>query len=83
LRDSEPLRLGEWIGRAAAKAELPRLRDIGGLARDCDAVVDQHMIRLAGTVPLEQREFRMMQRAALAVAKRSSKLDDALFTGRQ
>src|SRR5262249_50717022 len=83
LRDGEPFGLGERIGRAAAKAELSRLRDISRLTHDCDAIVDQHIVRLAGAVPFEQREFRMMQRAALAIAKRSGELDDASLAGRQ
>src|SRR5262249_15772065 len=83
LRDREPLGLGERIGPETAKAELPRLYDISRRAQHCDAIVDQQIIRFADAVPFEQREFRMMERAALAVAKRPSELNDASLTGCQ
>jgi hypothetical protein len=59
------------------------LRDMRRFTHDCDAIVDQYIIRLAGAVPFEQREFGMMQRATLAVAKRSGEFDDALLAGGQ
>ena len=54
-----------------------RLRQDGG------AVGHQRLVRLAGTIPLDEREFRMMQRAALAVAERLGEFDDAALAGRE
>ena len=83
LCHSEPFGLREWIGRPAAKTKFARLSELSRLTQDRDAIFDQRVIGLAGAVPFDQREFGMVQRAPLAVAKGSGELDDAPLTRRQ
>ena len=47
------------------------------------AVGHQRPVGLAGAIPFDQREFRMMQRAALPVAKHLGEFDDAALPGGQ
>ncbi len=54
-----------------------------GLRQDGGAVGHQRLVRFARAVPFDEREFRMMQRAALAVAEHFGELDDAALAGRQ
>ncbi len=76
-------------GSANASAVRPRnvkvLRPRGfrRQRQDRGAVGHQGLIRLAGAVPFEQGEFRMVQRAALAVAEHLGEFDDAALAGRQ
>ena len=51
--------------------------------QDRRAVGHQRLVRLAGAIPFDQREFRMMQRAALAVAEHPGELEDAALAGGQ
>ncbi len=81
LRDGELFRRGEGIGGAAAKRQLPRPRRLRRGFEDRCAIVHQHPIRLACAIPFDEREFRMMQRAALAVAEHLGKFDDARLAG--
>ena len=54
---------------AAAKAEQRFVPAVSAAsASSVGAVVHQGLVGLAGPVPFEHREFRMVQRAALAVA---------------
>ena len=62
--DREPLRFGERIGDAAAETKFLRPRRFRRLRQQCRAVLHQHLIRLAGAIPFDHCEFRVMQRAA-------------------
>ena len=52
-------------------------------AKNRGAVGHQRLIRLAGPIPFDQREFRRVQRAALAIAKHSGELDDTALASRK
>ena len=80
----KPLGLGEGVGGAAAKCQLPRSRRACRGAQERDAIAHQRLIRFAGAIPFDEREFGMMQRAALAIAKHLGEFDDApLARGQQ
>ena len=81
LRHRQPFRRGERIGYAAAKAELFCSRRLRRLRQNRGAVGHQRLIRLAGAIPFDEREFRCMQRAALAVAEHFCEFDDAPLAG--
>ena len=83
LRHGNPLRRGKRIGRAAAKAELLRAGRIRRHRQDRGTIGHQRPIRLARPIPFDQREFRMVQRAALAIAKSLREFDDAALARRQ
>ena len=79
LRHRQPFRRSKRIGCAAAKAELFCSRRLRRLRQNRGAVGHQRLIRLARAIPFDQREFRRMQRAALAVAEHFCEFDDAAF----
>ncbi len=81
--DAQPFRRRERVGRAAAKAPLPRSGRLRRKRENGRAVVHQRRQRLAGPVPFDQGEFRMVQRAALAIAKNPGEFDDPALAGRQ
>ncbi len=70
-------------GSAKASAERPRNVSCrvpaacAAARRTRDAIAHQRLIGFAGAIPFDQREFGMMQRAALAVAKHFGEFDDA------
>ncbi len=64
---------------APAKTQLPHARDLRGLLQKRHAIRHQGRIRLAGAIPFDHREFGMVQRAALAIAKHFGEFDDAPF----
>ena len=69
--------------RAAAKAQGFGPGGCGGQRQEGGAVIHQRLVRFARAVPFQQREFRMVQRAALAVAKYPGELEDPPLAGRQ
>jgi len=80
-RHGQSLGLGKWIGKPAAKRELPdpgRLRRTGD---DGDGVGHDGIVRRVGAVPFQHGEFGKMQIAALAVAKHPRKLEDLRLAG--
>ena len=82
-RDGEALGRCERIAPAVAEGERGRL---DGCRRDRQqrrAVFHQPLVRLAGAVPLEQGEFGMVQRAALAIAKHAGEGEDPRLACRQ
>src|SRR5204862_7735379 len=79
----EPLWFDKGVGGAAAKGEMLRPRGVRRLRKDSGAVGHQRLVRLTSAVPFDQGEFRMMQRATLAVAERFGEFDDAVLAGRQ
>ena len=76
-------------GSAKGSAERPRKLNCrvpaacGRQLQDRRAIVHQRPIGLAGAIPFDQREFRMMQRAALAIAEHFGEFDDAPLAGRE
>ena len=74
-------------GSAKGSASRPRKAKVfvagalGGQREQRRAVVHQALIGLAGAVPFEHGEFRMVQRAALAVAIDRAEAEDARFAG--
>ena len=83
LCDREPLGDGEWIHSDAAEREPLGAGDLGRECQHGRTVVHQHLVALVRPVPFEHGELGMMQRAALAVAKRAGELDDARLACRQ
>ena len=83
MRHRHPLRLGERRGDAVAEDEPP---GAGGLARRREqggAILHQDPIRLVRAIPFDEREFRMVQRALLAIAERTRELEDPPLAGSQ
>ena len=84
LGDGQALGLGERIGlarRDRSAALRPPLRRRS--AQDLGAVAHQRLVGLAGAIPFQHGEFRVVQRPALAVAVDVGKAGDALLAGRQ
>ena len=77
LRHRQPFRRSKRIGYAAAKAELFCSRSLRRLRQNRGAVGHQNLVRLTRAIPFDHREFRRMQRAALAVAEHFCEFDDA------
>ena len=75
--------VGKRIGDAAAERELLGPSRFRRPRQDRGAVGHQRAVGLAGAVPFEQGEFRMVQRAALAVAEDLGEFDDPALAGRQ
>ena len=80
------IRSGSANGSAdtAAKTQEFRSRPTSAAcARIAAAVGHQRLVGLARAVPFDEREFRVVQRAALAVAEHLCELDEAALAGRQ
>ena len=68
-------------GRGSVNCVGPgRLR---GERQDCRAVLHQALVGLVGAIPLQHGEFRMVQRAALAVAEDAGEFEDPRLARRQ
>ena len=83
LGDRQPLRRGKRIDRLAAKRNsfVPAARAASRQQRR--AIIHQRLVRLIRPIPFQHREFRVMQRAALAVAEHAREIDDARLARRQ
>ena len=80
------MRSGVANGSAVRPRKLNCLRPgrLRGLRQDRRAIGHQGPVRLIGPIPFDHGEFRMMQRAALAVAEHAGELDDpGLARGQQ
>ena len=83
LRHRHALRRGKRIDGLAAKRELLGAGGARRLGQQRRAVVHQRLVGLVRPVPFQHGEFRMMQRAALAVAEHAGEIEDARLAGRQ
>ena len=83
LRDSQALGTCEGIDATLAEGELPASGNLRRKRKNCHAVFHQHLIGLVRAIPLDQSEFRMVQRPALAVAERARELEYAALARRE
>ena len=77
------LRLREGVQAMLPERTPAATRYLRGNAEDSRTIVDEGFIGFMRTIPFDQCEFRPVQRAALAVAERAGKLDDARLAGRE
>src|SRR6185437_14890863 len=83
LRNGHPLRRRKRIGRPAAEGERRRSRSLRRFGKNGRAVGHESGVRLAGTIPFDEGEFGMVERATLPVAENLRELNDALLARRQ
>ena len=83
LCHSQALRRNEGIGAAPPPCQRARPGGFGGQRQDLGAVPHDHFVSLIRSIPFEQRELRVVQGAALAVAEHAGDIDDAPFAGRK
>ena len=81
--DSETLRRGERIAGAILEAPFLQAGRLRGLGEQRRAIGHQRLVGLVRAIPFQQREFGMMQRAALAVAEHAGEGDDLRLARRQ
>ena len=68
-------------GHETETACAPTARAACGQQRS--AVLHQSLVVFVGAIPFQQRELRMMQRGALAIAEHAGEIEDARLAGRQ
>ena len=83
FRHRQPLGRGLRVDGLGAKRERVGLDCFGGQRQKLGAVVHQGFVGSSRSVPFEQRELRMMEGAALAIAEDASEGEDALLACRQ
>ena len=79
----QPLRRRQRVRLAIAKAEAARPRRLGRERQDAQAIRHQRLERRRGAIPFEHREFRRMQRAALAIAEHAAQRENPPLARRQ
>ena len=79
------MRSGAANGSAARprNENVPRARRLRRQREQRRAIGHQRVVGLVGAIPFEHREFGMVQRAALAVAKHAGELEDPPLARRQ
>ena len=83
FRHRHALRRGKRIDGLVAERELLGAGGARRLGHQRRAVVHQRLIRLVRPIPFQHGEFRVMQRAALAVAEHAGEFENACLAGRQ
>ena len=83
VSDRKPLERGKRVRRPAAKGQDLRPGRFRCQRQDGRTVAHQRVIRLARAIPLDHGEFRMVQRAPLAVAEHFGEFDDPALARRQ
>ena len=81
VADADPLGRLERVRPAAAKGEGLGARNLGGERKQRGAIVHQRRQRRADAIPFQHREFRRMQRRALAVAEDMGQREDPRLAG--